>query len=512
MATTMTATATKLVYTLPEGGREMKALLGGKGANLCEMARLGLPVPPAIIVTTAACRAHMAHGEAFLEELKAPVSEGLAWLEGASGKRLGDPGDPLLVSVRSGAAVSMPGMMDTILNLGLNDTTVEALAGATGDLRFAYDCYRRFLSMFGEVVLGLEPRAFESALFEAKRAQGVVSDQELSVPSLQALCGLFKAKIEDAIGQPFPQEPRTQLDLAVQAVFRSWGSPRARSYRAMEGIADDLGTAVNIQTMVFGNKGGRSGSGVAFSRDPSTGEKVLYGEFLINAQGEDVVAGIRTPLKIEKLRSLLPECYQALADAAQTLEHHYREAQDIEFTIEDGRFYLLQTRTAKRTAQAALKIATDLVAEGMIDIPTALKRIDPGSLDALLHPTIDESVEYEVIAMGLPASPGAAVGQIVFTSEEAVAAVHKNAGARVILVREETRPDDIDGMIAAQGILTSQGGMTSHAAVVARGMGKPCVAGCDALRIEEERGELTIDGTVYRRGDTLTINGSRGEV
>ncbi|MEO7994968.1 MAG: pyruvate, phosphate dikinase, partial [bacterium] len=512
MATTVTAQETKFVYTLAEGDKDHKALLGGKGANLCEMTRIGLPVPPAFIVTTEACRAWMVDGPALLTRLEPAVREGLVWLEAQSGKRLGDAANPLLVSVRSGAAISMPGMMDTILNLGLNDATVEGLATLTNNPRFAYDCYRRFLQMYGEVVLGVEGRRFDLALLSAKRKQGVISDQELSAESLKAVAMAYQVIITEDTGKPFPQDPVAQLDGAIAAVFHSWEAPRARSYRQLEGIPDTLGTAVTIQTMVFGNRGETSGSGVAFSRDPATGENVLYGEFLVNAQGEDVVAGIRTPLPVARMAEVLPGAHTSLVAASRALEQHYHEVQDIEFTVEENRFYLLQTRTAKRTAAAALKIAVDLVDEGLIDRATALRRIDAGSLEALLHPALDESQEYEVLATGLPASPGAAVGGIVFTAAEAVAAVHRDIHAQVILVREETRPDDIDGMIAAQGILTSQGGMTSHAAVVARGMGKPCVSGCDEIQIDEENGILRIGSRLFKRGDILTINGSKGEV
>ncbi|MCG3151258.1 MAG: Pyruvate, phosphate dikinase [bacterium] len=503
---------TRLVYRLDEGHKDLKPLLGSKGANLCEMARLGLPVPPAFIITTAACRSWMHDGPALLQELITPLAEGLQWLEAETGRQLGDAADPLLVSVRSGAAVSMPGMMETILNLGLNDSTVVGLAAKTNNERFAFDCYRRFLQMFGEVVLEIDGKRFDLALLSAKRAQGVLSDQDLSAATLQEVCIAFKTIIAEATGAPFPENPQEQLQQAIIAVFRSWNGARAKSYRAHEGIPDDLGTAVNIQAMVFGNRGDRSGSGVAFSRNPSTGERELYGEFLINAQGEDVVAGIRTPQPVSRMAAVLPEAHASLLSAATTLEQHYHDVQDIEFTIEESRFYLLQTRTGKRTAQAALRIVTDFVTEGLLDIPAALLRLDPASLDALLHPALDETVPYEAMATGLPASPGAAVGAIVFSSEEAAAQVARDPSARLILVREETKPDDIDGMIAAQGILTSQGGMTSHAAVVARGMGKPCVAGCDEIHIDETQGRMTVGDLEFRAGDVITINGSTGEV
>jgi len=487
---------TRYVYGFEEptdGGRE---LLGGKGIGLAEMTQLGVPVPAGFTITTDACRAYMELAD-FPEGLDEEVDEHFVRLEEKTGKRFGDPEDPLLVSVRSGAAVSMPGMMDTILNLGLNDEATEGLARRTGNDRFARDSYRRLIQMYGEVVDGIEGHFFADAL----------ARQEDDLPGL---IETFKEIYQRETGRPFPQDAKQQLGRAVRAVFESWNTPRAQRYRRHNDIPDDLGTAVNVVQMVFGNKGERSGTGVAFTRDPSTGEPGLYGEFLADAQGEDVVAGIRTPERLERMKDRLPEAYDEFLDTMRRLEEHYRDMQDIEFTVEDGKLYLLQTRGAKRTAAAALKCAVDMVEEGVISKEEAVARIDAGQLDQLLHPRIDPDASYEVAAKGLNASPGAASGSIVFEADEAEERA-KNGDA-VILVRWETTPDDIHGMIAAQGILTAHGGMTSHAAVVARGMGKPCVAGCEALSIDRDAATISLNGTTLKEGETITIDGGVGEV
>ncbi len=499
----------RLVYAFDEeapGGRE---LLGGKGVGLAEMTALGVPVPAGFTITTDACRATMASGD-VPAELWSEVDEHVEALQEHAGKRFGDPSEPLLVSVRSGAAVSMPGMMDTILNLGLNDVAVEGLANATGNPRFALDSYRRLIQMYGEVVDGIDGHLFEGELQALKERRDARLDVDLTADDLRELIATFQAIYEREAGTPFPQEAPEQLRRATRAVFDSWESPRAKVYRRTYDIPDDLGTAVNVVQMVFGNKGDTSGTGVCFTRDPSTGERTLFGEFLVNAQGEDVVAGIRTPEPIERMRETLPEAYARLVQTLERLEDHYREMQDIEFTVEDGSLYLLQTRTGKRTAQAALRIAVEMTDEGMISREEAVARIDPGQLDQLLHPMIDPDAEVEVVATGLNASPGAASGAIVLDAD--LAEERGRAGEDVILVRWETTPDDIHGLIHARGVLTAHGGMTSHAAVVARGMGKPCVAGCDALTIDVGARTLRIGEVELREGDQLTIDGGTGRV
>jgi pyruvate,orthophosphate dikinase len=500
----------RYVYDFDEdadGGRE---LLGGKGIGLAEMTQLGVPVPAGFTITTDACRAYRAAGRQYPEGLEAEIDEHLARLEERTGKRFGDSDDPLLVSVRSGAAVSMPGMMDTILNLGLNATAVEGLGARTGNPRFAYDSYRRLIQMFGEVVDGVDAHRFEDALTELKRARGVSQDVELDADDLDGLIEGFTRIYEDETGAGFPHDAREQLRRAVAAVFDSWDSPRAQVYRHTYDIPDDIGTAVNVVQMVFGNKGARSGTGVCFTRDPATGEARLFGEFLGDAQGEDVVAGIRTPQPIEQMQEVLPEAFAQLVDTLGRLEAHYREMQDIEFTVEDGALFLLQTRAGKRTAAAALRIAVEMVDEGLISREEAVARIDPGQLDQLLHPMIDPKAEIEVAAKGLNASPGAASGAIVLDADTAEA--RGRVGEDVILVRWETTPDDIHGLIHARGVLTAHGGMTSHAAVVARGMGKPCVAGCEALSIDTRTGEVTLGAHTLHAGDTITIDGGTGRV
>jgi pyruvate, orthophosphate dikinase len=491
-----------------EGGRE---LLGGKGIGLAEMTQLGVPVPAGFTITTDACRAYLAAGgEDLPDGLPTEIDEHIDALQRKAGKRFGDPQDPLLVSVRSGAAVSMPGMMDTILNLGLNDEAVEGLAAATGNRRFAYDSYRRLIQMYGEVVTGIDANRFEQALSDLKSARGAQQDVELRDDDLRELVETFKGIYAEETGSPFPHDAREQLTRAVRAVFESWNTPRAQVYRRAHRIPDDLGTAVNVVQMVFGNKGDGSGTGVAFTRDPSTGEHGLYGEFLADAQGEDVVAGIRTPEPIRAMQERLPEAFEQLRDTMRRLEEHYRDMQDIEFTVEEGRLYLLQTRSAKRTAAAALKAAVSMVDEGLISREDAVARIDPAQLDQLLHPMIDPDAELEVAARGLNASPGAACGKVVLDAD--TAEERGKTGESVILVRWETTPDDIHGLIQAQGILTAHGGMTSHAAVVARGMGKPCVAGCEDLTIDLEHRRLTIGGHQLSEGDVLTIDGGTGRV
>jgi len=500
----------RYVYDFDEdsgGGRE---LLGGKGAGLAEMTALGVPVPAGFTITTDACRAYLASGGEVPEGLDAEVGEHLEALERKTGKRFGDERDPLLVSVRSGAAISMPGMMDTILNLGLSDTAAEGLAASTGNPRFAYDSYRRLIQMYGEVVDGVPGHRFEQALSDLKSARAVRQDVELSADDLRELIETFKRIYEEETGSPFPQDAREQLRRATRAVFDSWNSPRAQVYRRTYEIPDDLGTAVNVVQMVFGNRGERSGTGVCFTRDPSTGEARIYGEFLANAQGEDVVAGIRTPEPLEAMRRRMPEAYEQLVDTLRRLEEHYRDAQDVEFTVEEGALYLLQTRTAKRTAAAALKIAVDMVDEGLISPEEAVARIDPAQLDQLLHPTIDPDARFEVVARGLNASPGAASGGVVFDAD--TAEERGKAGEAVVLVRWETTPDDFHGMVQARGILTAHGGLTSHAAVVARGMGKPCVTGCEALVVDHRARVATLAGHELAEGDVITIDGTTGEV
>jgi pyruvate,orthophosphate dikinase len=505
----MATTAFRYVYDFDEpseGGRE---LLGGKGIGLAEMTQLGVPVPAGFTITTDACRAYMANGGEFPEGLEPEIEEHLAALEEKSGKRFGDSEDPLLVSVRSGAAVSMPGMMDTILNLGLNDEAVRGLAERTGNSRFANDSYRRLIQMYGEVVDGIDGHRFEEALSRMKSERGAAQDVDLSPEDLAELVETYKGIYRDETGSPFPQDARAQLSRAVRAVFESWDNPRAQVYRRAHHIADDLGTAVNVVQMVFGNKGERSGTGVAFTRDPSTGEPGLYGEFLADAQGEDVVSGVRTPEPLERMQTALSDAFEQLTETMRRLEEHYQDMQDIEFTVEDDRLYLLQTRSAKRTAAAALKSAVDMVAEGLISEEDAVARIDPDQLDQLLHPMIDPAASVEVVAQGLNASPGAASGKVAF---DANTAVERSQTEDVILVRWETTPDDIHGMIAAKGILTAHGGMTSHAAVVARGMGKPCVAGCEALSVDAKAKRASLNGHELGEDDVITIDGGTGRV
>ncbi len=500
----------RYVYAFDEdssGGRE---LLGGKGIGLAEMTALGVPVPAGFTITTDACRAYMSAGNTLPDGLDAEIAEHIARLEEKAGKRFGDPDDPLLVSVRSGAAVSMPGMMDTILNLGLNDVAVQGQAKTTGNPRFANDSYRRLIQMYGEVVDGVEGYRFEQALADLKSRRGAKQDVELTADDLAELIETYKRSYAEETGAGFPQGATDQLERAVRAVFDSWNSPRAQVYRRTYEIPDDIGTAVNVVQMVFGNKGDTSGTGVCFTRDPSTGESGLYGEFLQNAQGEDVVAGIRTPEPIERMGELLPESYAELRATIARLEEHYRDMQDIEFTVEDGQLFLLQTRTAKRTAAAALKAAVNMVDEGLISKEEAIARIDPAQLDQLLHPMIDPAAEVTVVAKGLNASPGAASGAIVFDAD--TAEERGKAGESVILVRWETTPDDFHGMVQAAGILTAHGGLTSHAAVVARGMGTPCVTGCEALHVDVEAKVARLPGHELHDGDTITINGGTGEV
>ncbi len=516
----------KWVYTFGDGKAEgeagMKNLLGGKGANLAEMSNLGLPVPPGFTITTEVCTAYYDNGKSFPPELDGQVKAALAGMGKLTGKTFGDPANPLLVSVRSGARASMPGMMDTVLNLGLNDETVEAVAKASGDERFAWDSYRRFITMYSNVVLDIDHGLFEEALEDYKERKGLHLDTDLSAADWKVLVGKYKEIVKKALGSDFPQDPEKQLWGAVGAVFSSWMNARAIKYRELNSIPASWGTAVNVQSMVFGNMGDTSATGVAFTRNPSTGENALYGEFLINAQGEDVVAGIRTPQDItEKARieagsdkpsmeREMPEAYAELCRIYGILEKHYRDMQDMEFTIQEGKLWMLQTRSGKRTAKAALRIAVELATEGLITQEEAVGRVEPGALDQLLHPTIDPKAERLVLTTGLPASPGAAAGEIVFNSDDAEAA--KKAGRKVILVRVETSPEDIHGMHAAEGILTSRGGMTSHAAVVARGMGKPCVSGAGQIRIDYAKGTLSIGPTTLKAGDFVTIDGGNGQV
>ena len=505
----------KWVYKFEEGSAAMRNLLGGKGCNLAEMTNLGMPIPQGFTVTTEACTDYYNSGKQITKEIQDQIFEALAWLEGVNGKKFGDTEDPLLVSVRSGARASMPGMMDTILNLGLNDVAVEGFAKKTGNPRFAYDSYRRFIQMYSDVVMEVPKSYFEKIIDEMKEAKGVHYDTELDANDLKELAEKFKAVYKEAMnGEEFPQDPKEQLMGAVKAVFRSWDNPRAIVYRRMNDIPGDWGTAVNVQTMVFGNKGETSGTGVAFTRNPSTGEKGIFGEYLINAQGEDVVAGVRTPQPITQLEKDLPECYKQFMELAMKLENHFHDMQDMEFTIEEGKLYFLQTRNGKRTAPAAIQIACDLVDEGQITPEEAVCRIEAKSLDQLLHPTFDPAAlkAGEVIGQALPASPGAAAGKVCFTADDAKAAGIGGKGERVILVRLETSPEDIEGMHAAQGILTVRGGMTSHAAVVARGMGTCCVSGCGEIKINEEKKEFTLGGHTFHEGDYISLDGTTGKI
>ncbi len=501
----------KYVYLFREGNRNMRELLGGKGANLAEMTNAGMPVPKGFTVTTEACTQYYEDGRKISDEIQEEILKNLAILEEENGKKFGDPANPLLVSVRSGARASMPGMMDTILNLGINDTVAEGLVKLTNNPRFVYDSYRRFIQMFSDVVMELPKRNFEVIIDKVKEERGVKLDSELDTDDMKRLVSEFKAYYLEQKGEEFPQDAKVQLMEAVKAVFRSWDNPRANVYRAMNDIPYSWGTAVNVQTMVFGNWGNDSGTGVAFTRDPATGERKMYGEFLMNAQGEDVVAGIRTPQPIAQLKEVMPDVYDQFIDISQRLEKHYKDMQDMEFTIERGKLYMLQTRNGKRTPAAALKVAVDLVNEGLITPAEALLQIDPNSLDAVLHPTFDKDALAQAtpVAKGLPASPGAACGAVYFTAEECEE--HAPDGP-VLLVRLETSPEDIVGMQVAEGVLTCRGGRTSHAAVVARGMGRCCVAGCGALQIDEESKVMTIDGHVVKEGDFLSIDGNTGNV
>ncbi|MCL6471669.1 MAG: pyruvate, phosphate dikinase [Firmicutes bacterium] len=500
---------TKYVYDFEEGSADMKYVLGGKGANLAEMTRLGLPVPPGFTITTGACNEYYRTGR-FPDGLLDEVDAHLAKLQEKMGKKLGDPEDPLLVSVRSGAPFSMPGMMDTVLNLGLNDDSVQGLAKQTNDERFAYDSYRRFIQMFGKVVLRVEGELFEEAINELKEKVGARFDTDLTADNLKELVNTFKGIVKEHAGREFPTDPKEQLLLAIEAVFKSWGNKRAVDYRRLYKIPDDLGTAVNIQTMVFGNKGNTSATGVAFSRDAATGENVPYGDYLVNAQGEDVVAGIRVTQPLMNLKNEMPELAEELFGILRKLEEHYRDMNDTEFTIEQGKLWMLQTRIGKRTAAAALKIAADMVEEGLITKEEAVQRIDPDQLDQLLHPQFDPKAKVDVLTKGLNASPGAAVGKVVFDAD--TAEEMGSRGEKVILTRWETTPDDLHGMIAAQGILTSHGGKTSHAAVVARGMGKPCVCGADAIKIDAKNKVFSVNGTQVKEGDIISIDGTTGRV
>jgi pyruvate,orthophosphate dikinase len=517
---------TKWVYSFgggkADGRTEMKELLGGKGANLAEMSSLGLPVPPGFTITTEVCTYFYKNDRKYPADLEEQVDSALATIEKLVGAKFGDARNPLLISVRSGARASMPGMMDTVLNLGLNDETVEGLAKAAGDRRFAYDSYRRFIQMFGDVVLGVDHHHFEEILELAKEDRGYQLDTEMTSDDWVRIIGDFKAKVQEETGEPFPQDPRDQVWAAIGAVFGSWMNQRAKTYRRLNNIPAEWGTAVNLQAMVFGNMGDDCATGVAFTRDPSTGEKAFYGEYLVNAQGEDVVAGIRTPQnltlrgkqannsKLPAMEEVMPDVFKQLDEVRTRLETHYKDMQDIEFTVQRGTLYMLQTRTGKRTAPAALKIAVDMVGEGLITEAEAVQRLDPNSLDQLLHPTLDPKAERRVIARGLPASPGAASGKIVFTADKAE--VQANEGERVILCRTETSPEDIHGMHAAAGILTTRGGMTSHAAVVARGMGRACVAGAGELRIDHKSGVMRVRDLELKEGDLITLDGSTGEI
>ncbi len=503
----------KYVYLFSEGNKEMRELLGGKGANLAEMTKAGMPVPQGFTVTTEACTKYYDDGKVIAPEIEAEIKEYLGKMEGITGKKFGDPSNPLLVSVRSGSRASMPGMMDTILNLGLNDTVVEGLAKFTNNERFAYDSYRRFVQMYSDVVMEMSKSEFEKLIDEMKEARGVKLDTELTADDLKELVLKFKALYREKMGADFPTEPFDQLMGAVKAVFRSWDNPRANTYRRMNDIPYSWGTAVNVQSMVFGNSGDNSGTGVAFTRDPATGEKALFGEYLINAQGEDVVAGIRTPSPIANLKEQMPAVYDEFAKIAQNLENHYKDMQDMEFTIENGKLFMLQTRSGKRTAAAALKIAVDLVDEGMINEDEAVLRVEPKQLDSLLHPQFDTAAlkSAKPIGKGLAASPGAASGRVVFTAEDA-ADWHNNKGEKVVLVRLETSPEDIEGMVVSEGILTARGGMTSHAAVVARGMGTCCVSGLGEIQMHEEDKYFELGGRTIKEGDYISLDGSTGNV
>ena len=502
----------KFVYAFSEGNAKMRELLGGKGANLAEMTVLGMPVPQGFTVTTEACTQYYEDGKQISPEIEAEIFEYLGKLEELTGKKFGDVNNPLLVSVRSGARASMPGMMDTILNLGLNDQVVEGFAKLTQNKRFAYDSYRRFIQMYSDVVMEVPKHNFEVIIDQMKEAKGVKLDTELDAEDLKNMVVKFKAYYKEQIGADFPQDPKEQLMGAVKAVFRSWDNPRAIYYRRMNDIPSSWGTAVNVQTMVFGNTGNNSGTGVAFTRDPATGENKLFGEFLVNAQGEDVVAGVRTPQHIDELKDIMPEVYEQFCDVAHRLEKHYRDMQDMEFTIENGKLFMLQTRNGKRTATAAIKVACDLVDEGMISKEEAVCMVEPKQLDALLHPQFDSKAlkAAKEIGTGLAASPGAACGKVVFTAEEATEEGKK--GEKVVLVRLETSPEDIEGMNHAQGILTVRGGMTSHAAVVARGMGTCCVSGCGDIIMHDEEGYFELGGKKIHRGDYISLDGSTGKI
>ncbi|MGN0992092.1 MAG: pyruvate, phosphate dikinase [Candidatus Ventricola sp.] len=502
----------KYVYLFKEGDASMRNTLGGKGANLAEMTRIGLPVPQGFTISTEACTKYYEDGRRINEDIQAEIMENIAKMEEITGKKFGDLENPLLVSVRSGARASMPGMMDTILNLGLNEEVVNVMAAKSGNPRWAWDCYRRFIQMYSDVVMEVGKKYFEKLIDEMKEAKGVTQDVDLSADDLKELCAQFKAEYKSKLGTDFPTDPKEQLFGAIKAVFRSWDNPRANIYRMDHDIPYSWGTAVNVQMMAFGNMGDTSGTGVAFTRNPATGEKGLMGEFLMNAQGEDVVAGVRTPMPIEKMKEVLPEVYEQFLEICKTLENHYRDMQDMEFTIEDKKLYMLQTRNGKRTAAAAIKIACDLIDEGMISEEEALMQIDAKSLDMLLHPTFDTAAlkKAEAISKGIAASPGAAAGTIVFTAEDAVE--HGKKGEKVILVRLETSPEDIEGMKYAQGILTVRGGQTSHAAVVARGMGTCCVSGCGDIKMDEENKRFTLKGKVFTEGDVLSLDGSTGNI
>ncbi|MDD4159895.1 MAG: pyruvate, phosphate dikinase, partial [Synergistaceae bacterium] len=500
--------AKKYIYDFSEGDAGMRILLGGKGANLAQMWKIGLPVPPGFIITTEACHEYWKEKD-FISKIFADVKAAVARVETLSGKIFGGKTDPLLVSVRSGAPVSMPGMMDTILNLGLNDETVEALADAAGDERFAYDSYRRFIQMFSDVVMGLNHSDFEEKLQEKKAENGVRDDNQLSAAALKEIVKEYKQIVKDA-GMEFPVDPWQQLRLAIDAVFRSWNTPRAVTYRKINNISESYGTAVSVVTMVFGNLGDDCGTGVCFTRSPSTGENRLFGEYLINAQGEDVVAGIRTPVEISQLETAMPEVYKEFCRIAKLLEEHYRDAQDIEFTVERGKLYILQTRNAKRTAAAAVRVAMDMFREGLIDERAAVGRVAPEQVEQLLHPQIDPKAKIDPLVEGLPASPGAAAGVVVFEADEAAERGEK--GEKIILVRPETTPDDIHGLFAAQGVVTAHGGMTSHAAVVARGLGKPCVSGAESIKIDFAAETFTVGTTVVKKNDFITIDGTKGVV
>ena len=504
--------AKKYCYLFTEGNAKMRELLGGKGANLAEMTGLGLPVPQGFTISTEACTQYYEDGKQINPDIQKEILEYIEKMEKVTGKKFGDLENPLLVSVRSGARASMPGMMDTILNLGLNETVVEVLAKKSGNPRWAYDCYRRFIQMYSDVVMEVGKKYFEQLIDEMKEKKGITQDVDLTADDLKELARQFKAEYKAKIGEEFPTDPKEQLFGAVKAVFRSWDNPRANYYRMQNDIPYSWGTAVNVQMMAFGNMGDTSGTGVAFTRDPATGEKKLMGEFLMNAQGEDVVAGVRTPMPISKMAEVMPECFKQFQEICKTLENHYRDMQDMEFTIEDKKLYMLQTRNGKRTARAAIKIACDLVDEGMITEKEALMQIDPKSLDALLHPQFDAKAlkSAKPIAQALAASPGAACGSVVFTAEDAVEA--GKAGKKIILVRLETSPEDIEGMHYAQGILTVRGGMTSHAAVVARGMGTCCVSGCGEIKMDEANKQFTLGGKVYKEGDVISLDGSTGKI